>query len=37
MAGKIKCKDLLAYLEDLPAAVLASLYQHSAACLAVFR
>jgi len=31
------CKDLLTYLQDLPVAILTSLYQHSAACLAVFR
>ena len=34
---QIVCKDLLTYLQDLPAVVIVGLYQHSAACLAVFR
>lgn len=35
--AKIVCKDLLAYLQDLPTAILINLYGYSAACLAVFR
>lgn len=37
MNEKVVSIDLLTYLQDLPAAVLSSLYQHSASCLAVFR
>ncbi|KAL5468761.1 hypothetical protein EMCRGX_G029875 [Ephydatia muelleri] len=37
MEAKLTCRDLLTYLQELPAAVLSNLYQHSAACLAVYR
>lgn len=35
--ANLQKRDLLSFLQDLPAAILAKLYQHSAACLAVFR
>ena len=34
---KLESKDLLRYLQELPPSIVASLYQHPAACLAVFR